>query len=125
MPIRAFDTLKHMKHVSKYQTRKYENSSTCTAFEYETANRNINIARIEITGRYPENGSAINTVATEVVYVEEGAGIVSVNGEQVELRKGDVIHIEKNEQVYWEGTLTLIIACTPAWYPEQYKIASN
>ncbi len=103
------------------EAHKYENGPTCVAFEYETGNPDINIARVEISGRYPETGYAANTAVTELVYVESGTGMVTVEDKHTTLNKGDVVLIEKGEQVYWEGTLTLIIACTPAWYPEQYE----
>ena len=112
-----------MKYISKDQAARHENSPVCTAFEYDAGSKDINIARIEISGRYPESGCAVNTLVTEIVFVENGSGVIVVNDEHIELSKGDVIHIERNEQVYWEGTLTLIIACTPAWYPEQYENA--
>jgi len=111
-----------MKYISKDQTTRHESSPACTAFEYDTGSKDINIARIEINGRYPESGCAVNTLVTEIVYVESGSGVVIVGDENIELATGDVIQIDRGEQVYWEGTLTLIIACTPAWYPEQYQV---
>lgn len=110
-----------MKFVSGVQAQKFENGASCTAFEYETGHSDINIARIEISGRYPITGSAINSAVTEMVYVESGRGAVTVNGVRTALQGGDVVSIERDEQVHWEGILTLIIACTPAWSPEQYK----
>ncbi len=112
-----------MKIVRGTDAKRFENASSCTAFEFQTGNQDINLARIEITGRYPLEGSAVNNTVTELVYVEEGEGDVSINNEVASLKKGDVILIEKGERVWWEGGLTLIISCTPAWTSDQYKAA--
>ncbi len=109
-----------MKLVRAAESKRYENAPTCTAFEYETGNRDINVARIEVTGRYPLVGSAINTAVTELVYVAAGSGEVVVGGVSYALATRDVMSIEKGERVSWEGTMTLVIACAPAWTPEQY-----
>lgn len=86
--------------------------------------KKINIARIEITGRYPKRGSAVNKKVKELVYVESGKGLVSVNGVATPLNKGDVVFIEENELVWWEGKMTLIISCAPAWTKDQYEVLS-
>ncbi len=108
-----------MVHASN--AKKFENAHTCTAYEYETKTEHINIARIEIRGRYPLTGSAINTEVCELAYVVQGEGKVSINGSLVDLTKGTVVLIEKGEGVWWEGTLDLLIASAPAWTKEQYK----
>lgn len=111
-----------MKYVSAAQAFKFENGLTCTAFEYNTEHTGINIARIEISGRYPDAGSAVNRVVTELVYVESGTGTVAIGDARISLQKGDVISIDPGESASWEGNLTLIIACTPAWSPDQYEM---
>lgn len=110
-----------MNHTAKNQAVEHQNADSCTAFEYETGTPDINIARIEVTGRYPEVGFAVNTKVTELVYVANGSGSVTVDDKHVPLAEGDVVTILLGEQVFWEGNLTLIIACAPAWYTEQYK----
>ncbi|HEY0948227.1 MAG TPA: cupin domain-containing protein [Candidatus Paceibacterota bacterium] len=114
-----------MKIIRKNEAGRFENAGTCTAFEYETGGSDINVARIEIRGRYPVEGNAINKAVRELVYVTEGSGVVSVNGIESKLSQGDVVTIEKGEAVFWEGELTLVIACTPAWTPEQYVIDAS
>ncbi len=111
-----------MKIVCGTDAKRFENASSCIAFEYQTGEPDINLARIEITGRYPLEGSAINKAVSELVYVQEGEGNVTVNNETIPLKKGDVVLIEKGERVWWDGRLVLIIACTPAWNPEQYEV---
>lgn len=114
-----------MNIVRKDGAKRFENAATCTAFEYETGGGDINVAKIEIKGRYPVEGSAVNKEVRELAYVLQGAGTVSVNGKAHELSEGDVVAIEKGEMAFWEGELTLVIACAPAWTPEQYVIDAS
>ena len=37
-------------------------------------------------------------------------------------KKGDAILIDKKEKYYWDAHCTIIMPCTPAWYPEQHKL---
>lgn len=110
-----------MKIVRADEAERYENAQTCTAFEYPTNDSKLNIARVEVSGRYPLSGSAVNKEVTELVYVASGEGRVSVNGTVEALSAGDVILIEPGEEIWWEGNLTLIISCSPPWTLEQYK----
>ena len=110
-----------MKYVSKNDAVEFKNAETCIALEYETGTPDINLARIDISGRYPEHGTAVNTKVTEIVYVLQGSGSVTVNGVFTALTAGDVISVAVGEAVFWEGELSLVIACSPAWYPGQYE----
>jgi mannose-6-phosphate isomerase-like protein (cupin superfamily) len=114
-----------MKLVPKSESVKYQNAATCTAHEYETDTPDINLARVEVSGRYPEKGTAVNTEVTELVYVAAGSGVVSCNGVPTQLSEGDVVSIAPGEHVYWEGALTLVIACSPAWHPDQYVLKDD
>lgn len=110
-----------MKIVRQIEAVAIANSATCTAYEYATNTPTVNVARVVVTGRYPEEGWARNTAVDEVVYVAEGQGHLQTEGSSHSLSPGDVVSIQKGEAVAWEGTLTLIIAAAPAWYPEQYE----
>jgi len=113
-----------MNIVRSNDATRFENAASCVAYEYDTQTSDINIARIEINGRYPVEGSVVNTEVTELVYVESGSGLASVEGETHSIQKGDVISISKEERSSWEGSMTLIIACSPAWTPEQHTTVS-
>ncbi len=110
-----------MKILKSQQAHEFKNGETCTALEYPLEEKSINIAVIKLIGRYPETGQAMNTECKEIAYVTKGSGNVCVEGETVEVKKGDVVLIEPNEKFYWEGKLTMLMPCTPAWRPEQYK----
>jgi mannose-6-phosphate isomerase-like protein (cupin superfamily) len=111
-----------MNIVRSDEAKRFESAESCVVFEYLTGSPAINVARAEIRGRYPLSGNACNKEVAELAYVTAGEGIVHVNGTSQTLQKGDVILLEKGEQVWWEGNLTLIISCAPAWKAEQYEI---
>lgn len=113
-----------MKIVRNSEVERFENASSCIAYEYQTGNTEINLARVEINGRYPLEGSAINREVTELVYVERGEGKVGINDALETLEKGDLVLVEKGDRVWWEGDFTLLISCAPAWTPEQYGSAT-
>lgn len=110
-----------MNVIKKKCASEHSNASTCAAHEYDTGTPDINIARVEVNGRYPENGTAANTNVTELAYVAAGSGVLCCEKVCSELSEGDVVSIAPGEHVYWEGQLTLVMACSPAWYPEQYE----
>jgi len=114
-----------MKIIRKNQTKKFKNSDTCIATEYPIDEVAINVACVEVLGRYPEKGRAMNEKCKEMVYVEEGNGKVVVEEKEIILDKNDLILIEPNERYYWEGNFKLIISCAPAWNPKQYKVVTE
>lgn len=99
----------------------HKNSKDCTAYEYEfDGEEDINGAVIELTGRYPESGQALNDVSKERAYIIEGNGALYQGGQKYELSKGDMLLIQPGESYYFEGTLKMLISSSPAWYPEQH-----
>ncbi len=110
-----------MKHISSENANIFENGLFFIANEYETNDKDINIAKSQINGRYPEEGRIANTICKEIVYVANGKGSVFIEDKEIKLNKDDVVLIEPNEKYYWEGSLTLIPACYPAWTPKQVK----
>ncbi len=111
-----------MRIVKGNEAKQFKIGVASVAHEYETHDADINIARIEIKGRFPEVGSMRNTKVKEIIYVESGKGSVTINGAVSEIEKGDVIFYDKNEEVFWEGDLVLITACAPAWTSKQHEM---
>jgi mannose-6-phosphate isomerase-like protein (cupin superfamily) len=111
-----------MKIVHQDQTEKLKNSETCFATEYPLGDKDINGAIIELTGRYPDKGRVVNLECKEMSYVIKGSGKVAVEDKAINLKEGDLILIEPKEKYFWEGSLTLFVACSPAWRPEQHQI---
>ncbi|HVZ12475.1 MAG TPA: cupin domain-containing protein [Patescibacteria group bacterium] len=110
-----------MKIASKDQAKKLQNGETVVAYEYPLGEKDIDAAYVEVVGKYPVSGSAMNTVCKELAYVLKGSGKIFVEGEEYQLNEGSEVLIEPGEKFSWEGDFTLIISCSPAWYPEQHK----
>lgn len=111
-----------MDFIKNKDAQRFKNSSSCTAIEYDFKNeKDFNIAGIELNGRYPEQGYALNTVSKELVYVKSGEGALTSGDKTITLSTGDVALIRPNEKYYFEGTLELVISSTPAWHPGQYQ----
>lgn len=110
-----------MKIVHKNQTNEFKNSDACIATEYALMDQDINVAYVEIKGRYPDKGRVTNEVCKEMAYITEGKGRIVVEDEEIELNAQDLILLEPGERYYWEGNLKMVVPCTPAWYPEQHK----
>ena len=111
-----------MELIKNKNAQKFNNSPGCTATEYDFDNeKDFNIAGIELNGRYPAQGYALNTISKELMYVKNGNGILVTNDRQVILESGDAALIQPNEKYYLEGTLELVISSAPAWNLEQHR----
>ena len=111
-----------MQFIKHENAATFKNSPGCRATEYDFKHENdLNIAGINLDGRYPEKGYARNTVSKEVMYVTHGHGTLSTSDGNVTLNQGDVALIQPDEKYYLEGTLELVIASSPTWRPEQHE----
>lgn len=110
-----------MKVVRQRQSSKHQNNEFCTAVEYPTGDKDISVALIELKGRYPSKGIVLNEKCKELAYVVKGSGKLVVENEEISLGEGDLVSIDPGEKYFWDGNMTLLMPCTPAWYPEQHK----
>lgn len=103
------------------EATRHQNSVSCTAYEYKMPTRELDSALIELAGRYPEEGWAMNAICTSLVHVITGKGwIVSTSGRH-RLTEDAQILIEKGEKYAFEGTMKLLYSAVPAWTPDQAK----
>jgi mannose-6-phosphate isomerase-like protein (cupin superfamily) len=108
--------------IKKSETHKKINSNVCTVYEYLNDNKDLNVAFIEIKGRYPNSGWSFNEVCNEAYCIVSGHGIVNIEGKIFKIKKGDVVYIDKNKKFYVEGrNLKYFCPTSPAFYIEQYK----
>lgn len=115
-----------MEFIKNKDAPRFKNSTTCIATEYDFKHeKDFNIAGIELNGRYPEQGYALNTVSKELIYIKSGNGTLVSNDQNITLEPGDAALIQPNEKYYIKGTLELIISSAPAWHPEQHHIILN
>jgi len=110
-----------MKIAHENQAKKFKNGNACVATEYPIGDKDINIAYVEVSGRYPEKGRVTNEKCKEMAYIIEGKGKIVVEGKEIELIEKDVVLFEPGERYYWEGNMKMIVSCAPAWYSEQHK----
>jgi mannose-6-phosphate isomerase class I len=111
-----------MEVIKNKNAPRFKNSPGCVATEYDFKDENdFNIAGVELDGRYPEQGYALNTLSKELIYVKSGNGTLAAGGQNIQLEPGDAALIQPNEKYYIEGNLELIISSAPAWTPEQHK----
>jgi mannose-6-phosphate isomerase-like protein (cupin superfamily) len=107
--------------IKKEDSVKHANSPECTVYEYPTEDKDINVAFAEIRGRYPSSGYAMNECVKEILFVKTGNGKAVIEDEEHVLNEGDMLYILPGKKYFLEGTIDLIIPCTPAWHPSQHK----
>lgn len=110
-----------MKLIRENQTSIHKNSNNCIATEYPINDKDIDISIVRIKGRYPNRNRVVNRKCKELIYIMKGSGEISIEEKKITLKKGDTILIEPGEKYYWKGNMTLIVSCSPAWYPEQHE----
>jgi len=106
--------------IKKSERKKHVNSPNCIAYEYPFPDKDINIAFIEIKGRYPEKGRVTNKVCKEIVFIVNGKGIIEIDKKKFDISKGDSIFILPNQKYFFNGKMEIIACCNPTWYPEQH-----
>jgi mannose-6-phosphate isomerase-like protein (cupin superfamily) len=110
-----------MEIITSNKAVAHKNSEDCLAYEYEfRGEKDINGAVIKLAGRYPESGKALNDICKELSYIVEGSGTLTQGGKIYTLSEGDMILIQPGEAYFFEGTLTMLISSSPAWYPGQH-----
>jgi mannose-6-phosphate isomerase-like protein (cupin superfamily) len=111
-----------MEHATREHAQVYKNSTACSIHAYPILHPGWSVAYIEINGRYPEQGWALNEVCAEMVYILSGSGKLVTSQQATALAPQDVVLVSPGEHYYWEGVMTMTISCTPAFYAEQHKI---
>lgn len=108
-----------MEYIPQSEAERFEMGSV-TSWEYRTSSEVMNVALIQISGRYPESGYVANTEVDSLVQVISGEGLlVMATGEKAPLSMGGQIHLAKDEAYFFEGNLELVYAAAPKWTPEQ------
>ncbi len=82
-----------MKISFKNQAVERKNSDVCTVTDYSIHDEVIDFALVKVTGRYPNQGHAINQKCKEIVYLHEGSGKVVINEKGYLINAGDLVLI--------------------------------
>jgi mannose-6-phosphate isomerase-like protein (cupin superfamily) len=106
--------------IKKSERVKHVNSPACIAYAYEHKDKDINIAFIEIKGRYPDKGSVLNKVCKELIFIIKGRGKVGINNKKFSIKEGDSVLIQPNQKYFLQGKLDTVVCCHPTWYSEQH-----
>ncbi len=110
----------------KLNGQKFRNSATCEGSTFTASDAPLDMAEITISGRYPESGWAKNRKSHEIVRVLGGTGSLQLrDADTVRLAEGDVVHVPAGQWFAWGGDMTIIMACSPAFSPEQYEVEEN
>ncbi|NGX31433.1 MAG: hypothetical protein K940chlam8_00801 [Chlamydiae bacterium] len=107
--------------IKKQERQRFENSKQCTAYEYPFEDPDIDVALIEIRGRYPDKGYAINTQVKEMIFVVKGKGHIVIEDKRSSLEEGAAVLVLPQKKYVLEGDFTLVISCNPAWSPKQHQ----
>lgn len=110
-----------MKHIKLKDAISRSNSDSCIVNEYPLEENDLDIVVATITGRYPDNGYALNKVSKEIIYVLEGTGIVHFKDKKIKYNAGDVILINKEAYYYETKYSKVTISCSPAWNNKDYE----
>ena len=108
-----------MDHIPQARAEEFQNGNVIS-WEYATASETMNVARIRIEGRYPEEGFTSNREVDSIIHILGGRGLLGTKeGARVELAPHDQVHLAVGDAYYFEGNLELIYSATPKWTPGQ------
>ena len=114
-----------MRHISRSKAALIRNG-TIKSYEYDMPSEAINVAVIYVNGRYPLADFTTNKQVESIIQVIKGTGTMGlIDGTKVGLKKGDQVHIAKNEAYFFEGAFELVYAATPKWTAQQTGHASD
>ncbi|MBT3816858.1 MAG: hypothetical protein HOE80_04725 [Candidatus Magasanikbacteria bacterium] len=95
---------------------------TCTVSEYQFSSKDLGVALVNMHGRYPETGKAMNTICDMIYHITSGTGTIHTEKDSFKVEKGDSYFFDKNTW-YWieANNLEVCLTTAPNWYVEQYK----
>lgn len=104
----------------------FENSPDCKGVAFVAPGATHDMAVIEITGRYPKTGWVMNRKSYEIVYVVDGiGGLAQKDAKPIQLEAGDAVSVPPETLFAWDGDMTIVMSCQPAFTPEQYEEARD
>ncbi len=108
--------------LSKSNTAEaFENSPECNGISFGSLNDEIDMAVIEVNGRYPSEGFLVNEICKEAVYVLSGGGKLIGTETSLDFTAGDVLYVDSEEKFAWQGDFKAVFSLTPAFSPFQHK----
>lgn len=101
---------------------KFRNSDDCHGEAFAEESALLDLAIIEVTGRYPDKGYLYNDEAHEMAYVSRGQGYFKQKGDEWQLLNvGDVVYFAPGERVAWRSeSMTIVVPCSPQFNPAKH-----
>lgn len=105
----------------KLEGSVFQNSNHCKGVSF-AADAPLDIAVVEVSGRYPDAGFIYNEESHEMAYVAKGQGYFKKKGEDWQLiNEGDVIYFKPEERFAWKSDgMTLVMPCSPQFDPNKH-----
>ena len=114
-----------MEHVSQASAEAFKGDAVMS-YEYDFPEAKMNLARIQIDGRYPSDGFAVNREVDSIVHVVSGEGIAGTqDGTTIQLRQNDQLYLAAGDTYFFEGNFEILYCATPKWTPEQTMHIAN
>lgn len=90
-------------------------------YKYPTPTKDMDIARMVINGRHPQNKNEyiLEHKCDFVMYILKGKGKVYAGDEIFSVKKSDVIFVPKENKFAVKGSMEYITFDSPAFYIEQ------
>lgn len=105
----------------KKQSKKKVNSDVCSVWEYPLETDEIGGAVVELKGRYPDSGRAVNHESKEFAYILEGSCVIEIEGVGAKLEVGDMVLIDENERYFWDGNVKMLVVNVPEFDVKQHE----
>lgn len=111
-----------MRIWQKGEGMQFRNSDGCYGEAFAEDATSLDLAVIEITGRYPDTGYIYNDEAHEMAYVSQGQGYFRQKGDEWRhLNTGDVVYFAPGERVAWKSdSMTIVVPCSPQFDPAKH-----
>ena len=98
--------------------------------DYKLRDQDIDWVLIDMSGRYPVSGWAVNKVSKELCFVVRGKGEIILKGDdgsesRTKFFKNDVLLIPPNVKYHWQAKCRLGISCSPAWTSDQHETVED
>ena len=113
-----------MTNVFKKSNAAIYSDANKNTIDFQIGNSNIDCVFQTVNGTYPDNGKwAINEKCFALYYVVVGGGELIIDGfNPQKFETGDCITVPVNQKYKFNfDNAELVIACNPAWYPQQHK----
>lgn len=84
-----------------------------SAYGTSEAFSHSSISHMDVDG---ERKLTSNTTSDIIFYILSGEGVFVIDGQRFSIKPSDVLHVPKNTQFGYFGTMQFVEVMTPAWF---------